>query len=107
MENNENTFFYKRNLTIGKDTIEITPEIGDSFYVCKDKDVAYKSAVDSHDRFDPEYEHITETYSTEDLGEGVSGYQMCKKLAIGGNEYNFVGLKVVMGEITMREFYLY
>ena len=106
MEKNKNTFFYKRNL-ISKDTIKITPEIGDSFYVCKDKDVAYKSVVDSHDRFILEYEHITETYSTEDLGEGVSGYQMCEKLTIGGNEYNFVGLKGVMGEITMREFYLY
>lgn len=107
MEKNENTFFLNRNLTIGKDTVKITPETGDSFHVCKDKDVAYKNALDSHDRFAPEYERVTETYSTEDLGEGVSGYQMCEKLSIGGNEYNFVGLKVVTGKMTMREFYLY
>ena len=108
MDKNENTFFYKRSIKIIKDKIVISPEVGDRFFVCKDKDVAYKSVIDTHDRCIPEYERIVGTYSSEDLGEGVSDYQICEKLTIGGKEYDFVGFKVLVdGKLQTREFYLY
>ena len=109
MKKNENTFFYKRNFTIGKDKVKITPENGDNFVICKDKDVAYKNALEAHDKLTPEYEHVVESYSTEDLGEGVTGYQMCEKLSTGGKEFDFVGFKAEYDSknLPVREFYLF
>lgn len=116
MEKNKNIFFYKRNLIIGKDKIEITPEMGDTIIVCKDKNVAYRNLLSLKDDDTLIPMTIIETYSSEDLGEGVVGYQLCEKMTINGKSYNFVGVKMEIDDDlteesidkkSVREFYFY
>jgi hypothetical protein len=47
-------------------------------------------------------------YLSENPDKDVTDYQLCYRLSINGNMYNFVGIKVdYASAATTRDFYLY
>ena len=103
MEENKNTFFYKRNIVVEKEREAITPEPYDEFFLCKNGAEVYERAVRECTG-----EHITESYSSESFDEHVTGYKLCHRLSINGNMYKFFGYKMIYPNgLSKRRFYLY
>lgn len=108
MIDSKNIYIYDKTITIDKKPVQIVPEPGDGFIICKDRDDAYLRAIKYRDGLTPEYDHVLAMYSSENLDKDVTDYQLCHRLSINGNMYNFVGIKVDYASVaTTREFYLY
>lgn len=108
MIDSKNIYIYDKTITIDKKPIQIVPEPGDNFIICKDRDDAYLKLIKYRDEFTLEYSHVIGMYSSEDLDKDVTDYQLCNRLSINGNAYNFIGIKVDYASVaTARDFYLY
>ena len=104
MEENKNTFFYKRNIVIEKERETITPEYGDEFILCEDLADVYKRV--SQDK--SSHNLTVEDYLTESLEDYVTDYKLCDKLSINDKTYNFFGYKMAYPDgTTRRKFFLY
>jgi len=108
MTDSKNIYIYDKTITINKKPIQIVPEPGDNFIICKDRDDAYLKLIKYRDELTPEYGHVIVMYSSENLDKDVTGYQLCDRLSIAGKEYDFVGIKVDYASVAIaRDFYLY
>lgn len=104
MEENKNTYIFKKNIVIEKKRETIIPEAGDEFILCENLKEVYQLV--SYDRFN--HDQVVEDYSSENLGEHVTDYQLCHRLSINGNMYKFFGYKMKYPNgITKRKFFLY
>lgn len=105
MEENKNTFIFKKNLVIEKERETLSIAIDDEMDICGGELEAYDAMLKSHEYNE---EKIVEIYSSKTLGENTDGYVLCEKLMINGNPYNFVGYKVQFNEkLSKRWLYLY
>ena len=108
MIDSKNIYIYDKTITINKKPIQILPEPGDSFIICKDRDDAYLKLIKYRDGLTPEHDNVLAMYSSENLDKDVTDYQLCYRLSINGNMYHFVGIKVdYASTATTRDFYLY
>lgn len=108
MIDSKNIYIYDKTITIDKKPVQIVPEPGDSFIICKDKDDAYLQAIKYRDGLTLEYDHVLGMYSSEKFEKDVTDYQLCDRLSISGKEYDFVGITARYDSIaTTRYFYLY
>lgn len=104
MEENKNTYIFKKNIVIEKKRETITPEFGDEFILCEDLADVYKRV--SQDKFS--HNLTVEDYSTENFEDYVTGYKLCDKLSINDKTYSFFGYKIESPDgTTKRRFFLY
>lgn len=102
---NKNTFYFKSNIVIKKDPVDLIPEVGDQFLVCDTKETAIMAGLETYNEAD-----TTVFYCTED--EGAKGV-LCKPLVFGDKKYGFVGMRKVSTPtaaseaVSSRAFYLY
>ena len=108
MIDSKNIYIYDKTITINKKPIQIVPEPGDSFIICKDRDDAYLRLIKYRDGLTSEYDHVRGMYLSENPDKDVTDYQLCDRLSIAGKRYDFVGIKVDYASVaTTRDFYLY
>ena len=104
MEENKNTYIFKKNIVIEKKRETIAPEFGDEFILCEDlADVCKRASQDKSS-----HNLTLEDYSTESLGDYVTDYKLCDKLSINDKTYSFFGYKIGSPDgTTRRKFFLY
>ena len=102
---NKNTFYFKSNIVIKKDPVDLIPEVGDQFIVCDTKETAVLAALKMYTGDD-----ATDIYYTD---EDKNGGIFCKPLVFGDKKFAFVGLKnktvpsAASEAVTSRVFYIY
>ena len=104
MEENKNTYIFKKNIVIEKKRETIAPEFGDEFILCEDLADVYKRV--SQDKLN--HNLTVEDYSTENFEDYVTDYKLCDKLSINDKTYSFFGYKIAYPDgTTRRKFFLY
>jgi hypothetical protein len=104
MEENKNTYIFKKNIVIEKKRETITPEFGDEFILCENLIDVYKRV--SQDKLN--HNLTVEDYSTESFEDYVTDYKLCDKLSINDKTYSFFGYKIESPDgTTRRKFFLY
>lgn len=104
MEENKNTYIFKKNIVIEKKRETIVPEFGDEFILCENLIDVYKRV--SQDKLN--HNLTVEDYSTESFEDYVTDYKLCDKLSINNKPYSFFGYKIESPDgTTRRKFFLY